>query len=204
MEPQAPARPSSFGVSFERRTVQRIGRVVCVLAGCAFLVAATVIVLDLVRTRAVPDIDWLLFAGVPILIVGQLWAMWAIGTRMSPRPKGSWKQSFRRRSGVSTADFFGDLPPKVRVAVIAVTSLIAVSAFTATPVFSGINGGPAAPTPHCRYPLANHGTTVCTDEATYDKAGRYIQRFAASCLAGFFVLHLGVAAGTLAWRRRED
>jgi len=191
--PEMEAPPSPFGFSFEPRTAHRMSWAVCILAGYAFLVAATIIVLDVLRARPVDGVASLLTLGIPVLIAGQLWSFWILAGRRKTEMGWPFGQ-------FTTREMFGDLPrPAVR-AVMAVFAVLATSAFTAAPVA----GNPVAPTRHCAYPLSDHGVITCVDRAAYYREGRDVQRFAASILAAFFMFDLAISAGELRRRRPED
>lgn len=193
------SRPLPAWLSFAPRTERRIGWIVSVLAGCAFLVSGSIVVLDLVRTRPLHGVAWLLLPGIPILIVGQLWTILVLIKRLQPRRTGPWNP-FSRRWRITAGDVFGDLPIPVWIAVIGISALLVISSQTT----DLSRGGPVPPTRHCQYPLDNHGYITCTDEAAYYQAGRDVQRDGATVLAGFFVIHLAVAASSVFRRRRED
>jgi len=184
---QPAARANPFGLSLGPRIARGIAWVVCALAGCGVLVAATVVILALVRTRPLHGAVWLLLAGIPVLVAGVL-ATILITMRRS-RPAAA-----NRRWGP-----FEDLPKRARLAAVAVAFLLLVSNFTALASM----GHPLPPTGHCKYRVSNHGVT-CTDEATYYRAGRGEQRYVASWFAFAFLVVLGLAGGELVRRRRED
>lgn len=193
------SQPSPLGISIAPSAAQRISGAVCVLAGCGFLVAATIAVLDLLLARPVTGVTWLLIPGVPVLIAGQVWSIWILIGRLPPRRNRSWSP-FRRR--LRTTDLFAGLPPPAMVAVVAVFFLAWISGVSSFPYLQ--SGGPEPATRHCRYPLNDHGVVTCTDEATYYRAGRASQRLASSVLAAFFVFHLGISAAALRRRQRDS
>jgi hypothetical protein len=175
---------------------------VCVLAGCGFLVAATIVVLALVRTRPLHGVVWLLLPAIPVAVAGALWMIWIIEGRRQPAAKRS-RVSFLSGHRLFAREAFGDLPRTARVAGLAIALLLVVSSFTAFPGFSGL-GHPLPPTRHCKYRVNEQGEPTCTTEATYYLAGRDDQRYVASIFALFYVMSLGTVASDLIRRRRED
>lgn len=171
----------------------RIDKLLAALAGFAALVAVVVIATDLLTDQPVSGLDLLLVPAVPLLAAGQVWAIIVVNAR-GPRIRGTWRTRMATASASRRGQlvrFFGGLPEGARVGLVVLFVLAWLSAITAFPAIS--NGGPVASTPNCPWPLSNHGDLTCVTHDAYLHAGASLQRFAAGILAGFFLMHFGVA-----------
>ena len=54
------------------------------------IVAVAIVLVTLLTDRPIPDVWLLLIPGMPILVAGQLWAIFLLNSRL-PRPQGSWQ-----------------------------------------------------------------------------------------------------------------
>jgi hypothetical protein len=169
-----------------------------VAAGAAAAVAAAVVLANLVRGK-VPGLTLLLVLAVPTLVAGQLWAVAIILGRKNWAEGGPPKRWFRSTEQDPRRFFFEGLPLRRANALLAIAFLSWLAAITAFP--SLISGGPAAPTPRCRYRLVSHGDYTCVSRSTYISARDAEQRLVAGILCGFFVVQFGVAAAELRRRR---
>jgi hypothetical protein len=95
--------------------------------------------------------------------------------------------------------FFEGLPKPLAYGAIGVFFAGWLAGMTAFPDLS--HGNPTH-SPLCRWPLENHGTITCVSHAAYRAAGAAEVRAGSGVLMGFFVMHLGVAAASIARRRR--
>jgi hypothetical protein len=75
----------------------RIGRAVSALTNLGFLGALSVVVATLVDRRASSWAHWLLLPGIPVLIVGQLWAVAVQTARLRPLKTPGNRSKWRRR-----------------------------------------------------------------------------------------------------------
>jgi len=171
----------------------RIDKLLAALAGFAALVAVVVILTDLLTNQPVTGLDLILVPAIPLLAVGQVWTIIVVNAR-GPLIRGTWRTRMATSSafrGDQLVRFFGGLPQRARVGLFVTFGLAWLSAMTAFPAIT--NGGPAPPTPKCPWPLSNHGDVTCVSQAAYLHAGASLQRFTAGILAGFFLMHFGVA-----------
>ncbi|MEO6713207.1 MAG: hypothetical protein ABIM89_07235 [Mycobacteriales bacterium] len=162
-------------------------------AGVCALGAATIGLLALARNKPLPGAAILLLPAVPVLAVGHLWMM---GLMLARRPQvtGGWREKIRANREASRNPlrvFFGDLPRRIAVPLMAVAFLGWLSAMTATGAIA--NGGPEYAGSGCAYRLASHGAYTCVTKAAYERAGAGEQRFASGILMAFFTLHFGAA-----------
>lgn len=169
----------------------------------AAAIAAVIVAFTLVAQRSVPNVAPLLILGVPLLVVGQLWAIRIIGARMPERSRG-----FRERLAAQwraqrnpKAFFFPDLPAPAAHAVTAIFFLAWLAAVTA--ISSLGTGDPSPGSPGCPWPLDSHGVITCVSHAAYLRAGAASERGFAGVLLGFFVIHFGVAQSEVIRRRRD-
>ena len=172
-----------------------IDRAIAYLAGLAALVALTIALFDIVAGRPVDGIAVLLLVGIPLLALGQVWAIliMRVRGRVGPRGRLTGRQRYSRRL------VFEGLPSPIDKGVIALFFVGWLLAMTA--VSSLTNGNPAAGTPSCPWPLDDHGSVTCVSHAAYLSAGAGVQRFAAGILMAFFVFHAAIAFSEL--RRRS-
>lgn len=156
---------------------------VAAAAACTYLIAVSVAVLALVRGRPLHNAGYVLLATVPVLVVGQVWAIAIQRARKLSRPRSrqsllSWKRAWRRQ--------FGDLPPAIAVAtpLLAFGSwLLGMSAFAHLTL-----GGATAGTPSCPYRLNNHGSITCVSHSDYLKVKAAEQRLLGGVLSFFYVI----------------
>jgi hypothetical protein len=166
------------------------------VSAAAAIVAAAVIIADLVRRQAVPNTSWLLVAGAVILVIGQVW-MVSLGIAQRPTRGTPWTVGIRttwasRWSQPPVREtWFPHLPPMVANLFLTVAFLGWVAAFTALAI--GLPGGGPDLTAGCPYSLESHGVITCVTRQTYDQAGADLQRFAAGIFLAFFSLHAGAA-----------
>jgi hypothetical protein len=80
-----------------------------VLSGLAAVICLVVVVtLDISDSHRFPNLLWLLFIGVPVLVAGQLWTIFVLNARKYPNgPPRRWSP-FGSRVGVGT--IFGGVP----------------------------------------------------------------------------------------------
>jgi hypothetical protein len=177
---------------------------VAIAAGAAWLVAFSIAVSALLLHRPLPGAGLLLVVGIPILVVGQLYAISATAAA-NPPPTGKGPLPFRvslpRSQRSSRTLFFGSPPPAVGHAFGAVAVAGCLLSIT---VWVGIDhGSQASATAGCPYRLSNHGSYACVTEARCESAGAGVQRFAAGIFSTFFALQCGSALNTVAIRRRR-
>jgi hypothetical protein len=180
----------------------QVSRAVMVTAGGGTVIAATIVLLTLVRARPQPDLVLLLVPAIPALLVGQLWTIGVLNAHIPSDPNG-WRQlaantvrSWKRMRQVA----LGPLSARAAYALTTLGFLGWLAAMTAFPALwlGGTNGG----TPGCPYQLSNHGSLSCVSLTTYQHVGAAEQRLAAGMFLFFFVFHFAVAWGELV-RRRE-
>jgi hypothetical protein len=172
--------------------------------GVSMLVAAAIVVHAFVVGRAIPGLISLLFVVIPLVVVGQIWAIGVLNAQM-PRSKDrrrSWSRIQTRGPWSARKFFFASLPKRYGNLLIGLFVLAWIAAITAFPDL--LHGNPVSALPGCRWPLANHGAVSCVSRATYLRAGAAVQRFAAAILFGFLTVHFGVASGELARRNRPS
>jgi len=173
-----------------------------VTAGGGTVIAATIVLLTLVRARPQPDLVLLLVPAIPALLVGQLWTIGVLRAHMPSYPNG-WRQlatyGFRSWKTLRRVAL-GPLSTRAAYALTTLAFLGWLAGMTAFPALwhGGTNGG----TPGCPYQLTNHGSLSCVSLTTYQHVGAAEQRLAAGVLLAFFVFHFAVAWGELV-RRRE-
>ncbi len=180
-----------------------VGRVVACAAALCATGAVLLIIALLVRGKPLADAPGLLIVAVPTLVVGQLWTIAVINSRM-PRRTGALRDRLRANKAMSRkprAFFFADLPARFGRPLLALAFLGWLAAMTAFP--SLMKGGPADAGDGCQYRLSDHGTYTCVSQRTYEHAGAGQQRFATGILLGFFALHTGAALGGLYGRRQS-
>jgi hypothetical protein len=88
---------------------RQINNVLMVLSGLAAVICLVVVVtLDISDSHRFPNLLWLLFIGVPVLVAGQLWTIFVLNARKYPNgPPRRWSP-FGSRVGVGT--IFGGVP----------------------------------------------------------------------------------------------
>jgi hypothetical protein len=187
---------------FSSAPAVQVSRAVMVAAGVGIVIAATIVLLTLVRARPLPGLVLLLVPAIPALLVGQLWTIGVLNAHI-PRDPYGWRQlaantfrSWKRMRQV----VLGTLPAWAAYAVMTLGVLGWLAAMTAFPALwlGGTNGG----TPGCPYQLSNHGSLSCVSLTTYQHVGAAEQRLAAGVLLFFFAIHFAVARSELV-RRRE-
>ena len=105
----------------------QINNALMVLSGLAALVClVVVVVLDIDDSDRYPNLLWLLFIGVPVLVAGQLWTIFVLNARQYPNgPPKRWSPFGSR---VSFKTIFGVVPKWVPVVMTALI-LIGWSSF---------------------------------------------------------------------------
>jgi hypothetical protein len=181
----------------------RVGRLVAVLTTIAAVLALFVVLLTLITDRPVHWAHWLLWPGIPILVLGQLWAM----ALLIPRERGArdplsrwWSPRYVSAEDSRRLIFVG-LPRALARALATLFVLLWLTA--GVTFFSLLSGGPGRPSARCPYRLVDHGDFTCVSHHTYVHVGAAENRFVAAVLGGFFVLQSGVAAGEVLRRRRS-
>jgi len=113
-----------------------------VLSGLAAVVCLVVVItLDISHSRDYPNLLWLLFIGVPVLVAGQLWTIFVLNVRKYPNgPPRRWSP-FGSRVGLGT--IFGPTPKWIPVLMTALI-LIGWSSFF-FPSSLSHNGSPPDP-----------------------------------------------------------
>jgi hypothetical protein len=183
-----------------------VGRVVVTFEVLAVVISLAVNIALAARQRPLPHLSVLLIGGIPVLIVGQLWA---IAYERGKTPPGTALQiallldritRFWTRRPISKIrrSFFDDLPAGVRRLLFSIALLGAVSTFTTFPSIK--HGGPGGPGwAGCPYLLDSHGVRSCVSRSAYGQAGAGQQRFFAGVLLAMYALQ---AAAVLASVRR--
>lgn len=178
-----------------------VDRVIAVGAGLAAAFGIVTVAAILLVGRPIGGLQPLLIPAIPLLIVGQLWAIFLLRARF-PRPTGGFRERMRSSMAMQRKTmryFFQGLPTRFGTLLIGLFVLLWLAGVTAFPSLA--QGGPAAARPGCAWPLENHGAVTCVTRAKYVQAGASAERFAASVLSAFYVVHFGVAAGELRRRR---
>ncbi len=187
-----PAGSSSTGRSHSSGSSRLRGH-----RGLGAAVAAAVVLANLVRGK-VPGLT---------LLGSRRFRRWSPGSSGASRsssdersgregsPRKGW---FRGTEQDPRRLFFEGLPLRQANALLAIAFLGWFAGITAFPYL--ISGGPAAPTPRCRYRLVNHGEYTVS-RSTYIGARDAEQRLVAGILCGFFVIQFGIAAAELRRRR---
>src|SRR5262245_58477306 len=150
-----------------------------------------------------PHVALLLIPGVPLLAIGQLWAIGVMRSR-TPRRAGTslFQQASFRSSWNPRTFFFGSLGVRTSAVLFAGALcgwLLAVTAFP-----SSTNGGPDGQSTACAYTLESHGTTTCVSRAAYLRAGAAKQRLGAGVLLAFYCVQCGAALGGRAGAPQDD
>lgn len=172
-----------------------IGLVIAVAAGFSGLIAAAVAVAALVRARPAPEVAFLLIPAIPLVVVGQVWAILSIRRSKPPRSPNRWGRRPVATSSWNPRRFlFGSLDTRVSAALLVTAFLGWLLAMTAFPTLAG--GQPGGHTATCAYVLSNHGSNMCVSRSAYLRAGAAEQRFASGILLAFFAVHCGAALGT--------
>jgi hypothetical protein len=186
----------------ELRDAPIVARAVCVLAGVGAAVALLVVVVTLVTDRPVYWAHWLLWPGIPVLVLGAIWMMAVVipRERAARDPHSRWWSRRYMSPEDSRRLFFAGLPTRPAKALTVLFVLFWLTGVATIP--SLISGGPGRPSARCPYRLDNHGEFTCVSRHTYVHVGAAVNRFAAAVFGGFFVFESGAAAGELALRRR--
>jgi hypothetical protein len=187
----------------ELRDAPIVARAVCGLAGLGAVVALLVVVTTLVTDRPVHWAHWLLWPGIPVLVLGGIWTAAVVipRERAARDPLSRWWSRRFMSAEDSRRLFFAGLPTRLAKALTALFVLLVITAVATMP--SLISGGPASPSHRCRYRLVEAGDYTCVSHHTYVHVGAAVNRFGAAALGGLFILESGVAAGELALRRRS-
>ena len=172
----------------------------------AIAVALAVITTSLIRGRPTPDAGVLLAPGIPLLIVGQVWAIVVVDARRSRRTGrlgfNAWRPSRSRSRFLPDNDrgrsvsrdlslLFGPVDRRVS-RIIAVLFVLGVLSFFSA-IFFTWHGSPAGPGGGCAYRLMSHAVYTCVSKTAYNLAGAGIQRIAAGIFLSFYALHLYAA-----------
>ena len=187
---------------FSSAPAVQVSRAVMVAAGVGIVIAATIVLLALMRARPQPGLVLLLVPAIPALLVGQLWTIGVLNARM-PNDRNGWRQlvaATARSWKCMKQAVLGPLPARAAYALTTLGFLGWLAAMTTFPALwlGGTNGG----TPGCPYQLNNHGSLSCVSLTTYQHVGAAEQRLVAGMFLFFFVFHFAVAWGELV-RRRE-
>jgi hypothetical protein len=163
-----------------------------------------IVAVTLVAQRPVPDVGALLIPGIPLLVVGQLWAISLISARLSDRSRRVRERiaAQRREQRNPKEFFFPDLPASTANAITAIFFLAWLAGVTA--ILSLGAGDPSPGSPGCPWPLDSHGVITCVSHAAYLRAGAASERALAGVLLGFFVIHFGVAQSEVIRTRRVE
>jgi hypothetical protein len=176
----------------------RVGRAICVATATGAVVAAALVLANLMRGK-VPGLGLLLVPAIPIVAAGQLWG---IATLIGRRNRAEGGPPRRRWASIELDPrrfFFAGLPSWQATSLLAVALagfLIGGHAFE----YLG-QGGPAPPSRRCRYRLDDHGRYHCVSRSTYVAARDAEQRLAAAFFGSFFLVQFGMAAAELRRRR---
>jgi hypothetical protein len=184
-------------------TAITIGRLIAAAAGLGAIGALFITVADLIRDRPVHGVGFLVVPVIPMVAVGQLWAIAVIRARTRQGiPSPPERLPARTTLGMLSARtfFFGDLPIALGRGLLTVAFLGWLSGITAIPAVAG--GGPTSAGDGCAYRLHNHGSYTCVSRQEYEHAGAGEQRFGCGVLLGFFTIHAGAALSGLPRRRR--
>ena len=171
------------------------GRVIACASAACTVGAVFVNLTALLRAKPIHGVGVLLVPAIPVLIVGQLWAIAVIGGGRTRRPL-TWQG---RSLNNARSFFFKSLPRKIATPLLCLAFLGWLSAMTAA--VTTAPWGPASPGDGCAYRLGNHGSYKCVSHAEYDRTAAGVQRFASGILLGFFTLHTGAALGEVHRRR---
>lgn len=154
-------------------------------AAAAFAVGLAVIIALTAVRAPLPWLGLLLVPGVPLLVAGQLLAIWEVGVA---------RRSSGARGRVTFDEVAGPSRPSRNWSAVL---LIAVLLTAIASIFIAQAGGhPIAPHEVCAYTTNDHGTTMCVSALQ----AASLQRFAASVVTGFFGLHAVAFDGGLAKR----
>jgi hypothetical protein len=106
--------PPDFRWAVRSRSTDKLNNVLMVLSGLAAMIClVVVVVLDISHSHSYPNLLWLLFVGVPVLLAGQLWTIFVLNARKYPNgPPRRWTP-FGSRVGFGT--IFGGAPKWVPV-----------------------------------------------------------------------------------------
>lgn len=175
---------------------ETIGRIVACAAALGTVGAFLVSLAALVREKPIHGLLILLVPAIPILVVGQLWAVATMNARMPRRARG-WRGRMRATQATTwnpRSFFFGDLPSRFARPLIALAFLGCLSSWTA---FGQSGGDPSGAGDGCPYRLDSHGTYTCVSQRTYERTGAGEQQFASGVLLAMFAIQTGSALGGL-------
>lgn len=207
-EPAVPDTPSSkgrgfgvieLGIDFRSGWAARLTMALAVAAGCAAVVAATVLLYTLVvgpLPGAAAAI--LVVPAVPLIGFGQLLTIGILIGRAEERRRAAPGASRWWSGSLSVRDIRGGLPwPALVVAAVLFYGVIIV-AFV--PWVWGSTDGrlPGVPTEDpaaCEHVLNNHGEYRCLTDAEHEREQLAMQRYFTAIIFGFFVAHCTVASG---------
>ena len=177
----------------------RVPRFICVATGSALLGATLLTLTLLIRDRPIPGAAWFLLPAIPILVLGQVWAITSSirDSRAATKSQG-W---LSRMTRAATPPWFKGLPRPLGGAVVALAAVGVLSAVGAIPGISGGNPerGPAS----CPYRLDNHGVITCVNHARYVRAQVASERFFTGVFTGFYAMQFGLAAAVVGRSRRR-
>jgi len=170
----------------------RINRWFAVESGLGLAIAFAVVVVTWSTDRPIPGVGILLIPGFPLLVLGQIWAIVILNSRI-PRQRGSWWDRMSRSIEAQRNQrrfLFGGLP---RWAAYLLIATIVVGWLSAMAAFPGLlQGNPGDGYAGCPWPLVNHGAVTCVSYARYGDAAAAGERFTAGILIFFFAMHFGV------------
>jgi hypothetical protein len=171
-----------------------LSRLIIALAGVGAVTSTLIALAALVLQRPTPRIGFLSVLAVPLVAVGQVWAIAVMQDRTPPRAfqRGAMPWNPKRF-------FFGELGGRISAVLLATAAAGWLLAVTAFPGLS--RGGPDGSQLGCAYTLMDHGSITCVSLQAYQHAGAAEQRFTAGILMGFFCLHIGAAASAALSRR---
>ena len=154
----------------------------------AAIVTASIVIHALIWNRPLSGLAPLLIVGIPLLVFGQFWMIFAMNARSPRRVRQGRIRRFDQLGLTGQKpNFFGGLSRPQTIAVYGTFFAAWLAGITAFPSLS--NGNPAPPTVGCKWPLVNHGLQTCVSHSAYLAAGVGLQRFAVGVLLGFYSIH---------------
>lgn len=185
--------------NLDDRVRRRISSVETVAAAVAVIVCAALITHAFLAQRPVDGAGSLLLIGIPVLALGQIWAILLAWERMAPRTRK------RGRLGLAPTlklnIITGDAPRWATV--LAACGFVGGWLVAMTSFGLLTHGNTTAPTGWCSYLLNNHGALTCVTPTEYAHVGAGEQRFVGGILLSFFSFHALAAFADLSPSRQN-
>lgn len=170
---------------------RRLSAALVILDSLAAVVCLAIIGYTLVNQRPISGASALLVIAIPLLAVGQIWAIVVVRARQSAADRESRK--------AWTLRFFAGHTPRPIVIGVYILGfcgwlagmLAIIHIFPAPP---GVLRTPSTP---CPYPYNDHGTVLCLTKSVSQKTAADLQRFTTGVLMGFFSTHILASCGDL-------